>query len=101
MDSALARSSVPLEEMLSLSGVRICGLMTMAPLTDDVAQTRRSFRLLREIYDRLGSEYKDDVEMSVLSMGMSEDFEVAIEEGSTMIRLGRAIFGSDSRGGNV
>jgi PLP dependent protein len=69
----------------SLSHVRIKGLMTIAPLVEDPEQVRPVFIQLRELRDRFALEE--------LSMGMTNDFEVAIEEGATMIRVGRAIFG--------
>lgn len=68
------------------------GFMTMAPFTDDEKLVRKSFVTLRELADKLKSEY-DSFEMNELSMGMSGDFEIAIEEGSTLIRVGTAIFG--------
>ena len=68
--------------------------MTMAPLTDDEAVLRRTFRRVRMLHEELrGVEGYSGVQ---LSMGMTNDFEVAIEEGSTMIRIGTALFGSRS-----
>jgi PLP dependent protein len=71
--------------------LRIQGLMTMAPLVDDPEETRPVFRALRELRDKL----QDDTSISLpaLSMGMSNDFEIAIEEGATHVRIGRALFG--------
>jgi pyridoxal phosphate enzyme (YggS family) len=74
-----------LEAAQPLSGVRVTGLMTMAPLGDPDA-ARPYFRRLREL--------SQDVGLDRLSMGMSDDFEVAIEEGATLIRVGSALFGS-------
>ncbi len=74
-----------LESVARLPRVRIRGLMTIAPYTDDPEQVRPVFRQLRLMRDALGLEH--------LSMGMSDDFEVAIEEGATLVRIGRAIFG--------
>ena len=74
-----------LETMRALGSLEVRGLMAIPPIgTADDAH--RHFRALRELRDRLG--------LAELSMGMTEDFEIAIEEGSTMIRVGRAIFGS-------
>jgi uncharacterized pyridoxal phosphate-containing UPF0001 family protein len=67
------------------------GLMTMAPLVGDADVTRPVFRGLRELRDRLQDTYPD-ANLSDLSMGMTNDFEVAIEEGATIVRVGRAIF---------
>jgi len=76
-----------------LSNLKITGLMTMGPLTDDEQRIRASFRELREIRDRLNAEgFKNIVH---LSMGMSDDFPLAIEEGSDIIRIGRAIFAGE------
>ena len=77
----------------ALSGIRIRGLMTMAPLVDDPETVRPVFRRLRELRDRLCERPECD-EWRQLSMGMSNDFEIAIEEGSTIVRIGSAIFGT-------
>lgn len=80
-----------------LAAVRACahlvpvGLMTMAPLVEDPEATRPVFRSLRRLRDALAREAGP--EFVELSMGMSQDFEVAVEEGATMVRIGRAIFG--------
>lgn len=75
-----------------LKGINVRGLMTIAPFAEDPEEVRPVFRRLRE----LSEEFKEipGVKMEHLSMGMSHDFHVAIEEGSTMVRLGTAIFGS-------
>ena len=69
-----------------------CGFMTMAPFTDDEKLIRKSFITLRELSEKLRGEYSD-LPLTELSMGMSGDFEIAIEEGSTLVRVGTAIFG--------
>ncbi|MCH7488987.1 MAG: YggS family pyridoxal phosphate-dependent enzyme [Chloroflexi bacterium] len=74
-----------LAAIAALPNLDVRGLMTIAPLTDDPETSRPFFRRLRELRDTLG--------LADLSMGMTGDFEVAIEEGATMIRVGRAIFG--------
>ena len=71
--------------------VQIGGLMTMAPLTDDLQAARPTFRGLRQLQDDLRSE-SGDRELGTLSMGMTGDLEVAIEEGATMVRIGSALF---------
>ena len=68
------------------------GFMTMAPFTDDKERVRQSFIMLRELSKRMKEKYPQ-FEMKELSMGMSGDFEIAIEEGSTLVRVGTAIFG--------
>lgn len=79
-------------EVAALPGLRVEGLMTMAPLTDDEAVLRATFRDARRLLERCGAA---GVALGggELSMGMSSDFEIAIEEGSTMIRLGTVLFG--------
>lgn len=76
----------------SLPGLRIEGLMTMAPLVADPEETRPVFRALRQLRDEL-AKMQPTTKWPHLSMGMTNDFEVAIEEGATMIRVGSAIFG--------
>jgi len=67
------------------------GLMGMATLTDDTNQIRKEFKHLKSLFDRYSGSFE---EWNVLSMGMSADYEIAIEEGSTMVRIGSAIFGA-------
>lgn len=71
--------------MKQLPDLKVMGLMTIAPFVADPEEVRSVFRKLRELRDSLGLEH--------LSMGMTDDFEVAVEEGATMLRIGRAIFG--------
>jgi len=80
-----------LGEVLALPGLEVRGLMTMAPLTDDETVLRSTFRALLRLNERL--RQADGYTGDELSMGMTNDFEIAIEEGSTMIRLGTALFG--------
>jgi pyridoxal phosphate enzyme (YggS family) len=80
------------ELALSYPGLRLAGLMTMAPFTQDEAPLRKSFKALFNARETLGKRFPQ-TDLSCLSMGMSNDFETAIEEGSTLIRLGTAIFG--------
>ncbi|TFH65855.1 MAG: YggS family pyridoxal phosphate-dependent enzyme, partial [Candidatus Zixiibacteriota bacterium] len=72
---------------------RLTGLMTVGPLTEDEAAIRDSFGELRQLFDKIGSEHSGREEFAALSMGMSDDYEIAVEEGATMIRVGRALFG--------
>jgi pyridoxal phosphate enzyme (YggS family) len=74
--------------------VRICGVMGMATFTEDMALVRREFQLLHRIFDDLKrSLFSDNEHFQQLSMGMSDDYPVAIEEGSTMVRIGTLLFG--------
>lgn len=83
--------------LLQLPTVRIRGLMTIAPFVDDEGTIRDAFRRLRGLRDVLVSRYPE-TDWSELSMGMTADFEIAVEEGSTMVRVGTGIFGKrDSR----
>jgi pyridoxal phosphate enzyme (YggS family) len=77
-----------------LASLQICGLMTVPPFTDDPEGARPYFRLLRDLHDQIAARKLPGIQMDVLSMGMSHDFEVAIEEGSTCVRVGTAIFGT-------
>ncbi len=76
----------------NLPGIRIVGLMTMAPLTDEPKKARSCFRRLREIFEDMRVETGLGPEFRELSMGMSNDFEDAVEEGATLVRIGRALF---------
>jgi PLP dependent protein len=98
--SGLAPESQELAELLqaapSLDHVEFHGLMTVPPFTDDPQQARPFFRKLRELRDQIVGRKLPSVNMYALSMGMSHDLEVAIEEGSTCVRVGTAIFGERS-----
>ena len=83
-----------LNGMARLDRLQVRGLMTVPPFTDDPEGARMYFRLLRDVRDRIAARKLPRIEMDVLSMGMSHDFEVAIEEGSTCVRVGTAIFGA-------
>jgi PLP dependent protein len=95
--SGVAPDSRELDELLlaarDLEQLEFHGLMTVPPLTEDPQQARPYFRKLRELRDQIAARRLPAVAMSILSMGMSHDFEVAIEEGSTCVRVGTAIFG--------
>jgi uncharacterized pyridoxal phosphate-containing UPF0001 family protein len=71
-------------------GIEVLGLMAIPPYSDDPEEQRPHFAMLRTMRDELSSSHPS---LTELSMGMTDDFEVAIEEGSTVIRVGRAIFG--------
>jgi PLP dependent protein len=99
--SGAAPSSRELEELLvtapRLKALVFRGLMTVPPFTDDPQGARPYFRKLRELGDAIAARKLPNVGMEVLSMGMSHDFEVAIEEGSTCVRVGTAIFGERTK----
>lgn len=77
-----------LESIADIQGIHVCGLMGMAPIVNNAEETRPYFAKLKELWDCLPEEHR-----IYLSMGMTQDFEVAIEEGSNMVRIGTAIFG--------
>jgi len=82
-----------LKEISELPNIRVKGLMTMAPLYENPDYSRPHFRKLRELLEEVKTQNIINVKMKYLSMGMTNDFEVAVEEGSNMVRIGRAIFG--------
>ncbi len=82
------------EQLSVLSGLSVRGLMTIPAYSPDPEDARPAFRLLRDTRDRIATAGVTGIGMDVLSMGMSHDFEVAIEEGADMIRVGTAIFGA-------
>lgn len=81
------------KQISCLSHVRIKGLMTIAPFTDNPEDNRGYFRKLKELSDEIDALHIDNVEMKELSMGMTGDYEVAVEEGATLVRVGTGIFG--------
>jgi len=81
------------EEVSGLPGIRICGLMTIAPYVEDPEDNRKYFREIKKLSVDIANRNIDNVSMSILSMGMTGDYEVAIEEGATMVRVGTGIFG--------
>ncbi len=95
--SGVAPDSAELERILTAAPnwphLRIQGLMTVPPFTEDPGGARPYFRQLRELRDHLAARNLPAIQLDVLSMGMSHDFEVAIEEGSGCVRIGTAIFG--------
>ena len=80
------------EQVVNHKLVQVVGLMTMAPLVEEVEQTRPVFRQLRELRDSLQQMSPPSLRLPELSMGMSRDFEIAIEEGSTVVRIGSSLF---------
>jgi pyridoxal phosphate enzyme (YggS family) len=84
-----------LENLLTLPRLSILGLMTIPPIADEAEASRKYFVELRELRDRLQTEFH--VDLAQLSMGMTQDFAIAVEEGATLVRVGTAIFGERSR----
>jgi|SRR3984957_6093718 len=100
--SGVAPGSHELEETLSgaqaMPHLEFRGLMTVPPFSEDPQQARPYFRRLRELRDQIAARKLPAIDMNALSMGMSHDFETAIEEGSTCVRIGTAIFGARTKG---
>ena len=82
------------EAAAKLPNIHICGLMTIAPYVENPEDNRKYFRGIRELSVDIKEKNIDNVDMRILSMGMSGDYEVAIEEGATMVRVGTGIFGA-------
>jgi pyridoxal phosphate enzyme (YggS family) len=89
LNSILASS-----EFQEMQNIRITGLMGMATFTDNQDQVKKEFSHLKSIYDKLQSQKTENCELNTLSMGMSGDYKLAIEGGSTMVRIGSSIFGT-------
>ncbi|MEK6868640.1 MAG: YggS family pyridoxal phosphate-dependent enzyme [Nanoarchaeota archaeon] len=88
--SALETENIVLEINNSLKNIKIKGLMTIPPLSANPHDSRRYFSLIKELFDKLSE--KKNKKLEYLSMGMSDDYKAAIEEGSNMVRIGRALF---------
>ncbi len=82
-----------LKEISEFPRIRIRGLMTIAPIVEEKEEVRPYFRKLKELSEKIKSKNIENIKMDYLSMGMTEDFEIAIEEGANMVRIGRGIFG--------
>lgn len=85
-----------LRELPAFSALRVRGLMTLAVFSEDAGRVRRCFVRLRDLRDRLRADAPAGIDLHELSMGMSGDYEIAIEEGATVVRVGQAIFGARS-----
>jgi hypothetical protein len=81
------------QEIASLPGIHVKGLMTIAPFVEDPEENRSYFRKMKELSVDISNKNIDNVRMDILSMGMTGDYMVAIEEGATMVRVGTGIFG--------
>ena len=85
------------KEYRSMQNIRIAGVMGMATFTDDQNQVRKEFRQLKTFFNRLKTAcFPDDIHFCEISMGMSDDYQIAIDEGSTLVRVGSSIFGHRS-----
>ena len=94
LDMDEARALLDSDTFKQMENVRICGVMGMATFTDDEIEIRKEFKHLREIFETLRQDYfAGQPQFKEISMGMSEDYPIAIEEGATLIRVGSKIFG--------
>ena len=82
-----------LDEISLISNIKVKGLMTIPPICDDEAELNEYFSKMREIFIDIKSKKLDNIDMCILSMGMSGDYEVAVRNGSDLVRVGSAIFG--------
>ncbi|WHY26033.1 YggS family pyridoxal phosphate-dependent enzyme [Bacillus velezensis] len=87
-----------IQELSGFDNIVVAGLMTMAPLTDDQDEIRSCFRTLRELRDQVQELKQPNAPCTELSMGMSNDFEIAVEEGATYIRIGSSLVGNETGG---
>ena len=95
LDMEEARQLLDSEAFKALQNVRICGVMGMATFTDDMEEVRKEFKHLKEIFDTLKTEYfAGQPQFKEISMGMSDDYPIAVEEGATLVRVGSKIFGA-------
>lgn len=95
LDMDEARAMLESENFKNLNNINICGVMGMATFTDDAAQVRDEFKSLKNIFETLKENYfKGNESFKEISMGMSDDYPIAIEEGATMVRVGSKIFGA-------
>lgn len=98
-DESEVRTLLESEAMTGYSNVRVVGLMGMATFTDDHSQVRKEFEGLKRLYDVLQKDYKlQNMDFRELSMGMSGDYKIALDCGSTMVRIGTSIFGARDYG---
>jgi hypothetical protein len=82
-----------IEKIIHFKNLKLVGLMTMGPLLDDPQKIRPFFKKTKEIFDKIKNLYQDKLDFKYLSMGMSDTYKVAIQEGANIVRIGTAIFG--------
>lgn len=89
-----AKTAISSDEFSELKNIKVIGLMGMATFTDNMQQVESEFKFLKHTFDNLKSKHLDNFNLETLSMGMSGDYPLAIDCGSTMVRIGSSIFGS-------
>ena len=99
LDIEEAKEILETDEYGKMENIKIAGVMGMATYTDNISQVRREFKTLKNIYKQFKITYfSDNLAFTEISMGMSGDYKIAIEEGSTMVRIGSLIFGGRNYG---
>jgi len=95
LDLNEAKSLFESSEYMEMQNIKLCGVMGMGTFINDTSITHREFQSLKNIFDELKNKYfQNDPDFKEISMGMSGDYKIAIEEGSTLVRIGSALFGS-------
>ena len=95
LDLEEARQLLESDAFKQMENIRLCGVMGMATFTDDMEEVRKEFKHLKSIFDTLKNDYfAGQEQFKEISMGMSDDYPIAIEEGATMVRVGSKIFGA-------
>jgi pyridoxal phosphate enzyme (YggS family) len=85
-----------IEEMLAFGNITVKGLMTVAPYVEEPEENRKYFKKMTELFLDINRAFNNNIPMSFLSMGMTNDYQVAIEEGANMVRIGSGIFKADT-----
>lgn len=93
-DATQLQETIAMEAFSALKNIKVVGLMGMATFTGDTTQVAREFQSLKLLFDSLQTATSNNLEMKILSMGMSGDYKIAIENGSNMVRIGSSIFGA-------
>ena len=95
LDLEEARQLLDSDTFKQMQNIRVCGVMGMATFTDDMTEVRKEFKHLKQIFDTLKAKYfAEQSQFKEISMGMSDDYPIAVEEGATLVRVGSKIFGA-------
>ena len=95
LDLEEAKQLLDSDTFKQMQNIRVCGVMGMATFTDDMTEVRKEFKHLRQIFDTLKAKYfAEQSQFKEISMGMSDDYPIAVEEGATLVRVGSKIFGA-------
>lgn len=96
MDDKEIEGIVASTELSELKNIRVAGMMGMASFTEDTSKVRTEFNYLKSLFDKYSKTTTPNFQLTILSMGMSGDYKIAVEEGSTMVRIGSLLFGERS-----